>query len=331
MLERGRVGYAWQHHYDSVRLHTLREVSGLPGRPMPKHYPDFPTREQVLAYFQSYAAHFNFPIEENTPVNQAVWDGNQWTLFTPHRTYTTPWLITATGIWSTPFVPCFSGQEQFEGRILHANQYRNPKPFKGERVLVVGAGNTGCEIAVELCNFGLETGIVIRDGVAFVDYPTSAMGMNLTATFFRTVPDELGNQLLKRPDFTDIGIPNHQAPPVEAYPVVGFELPEAVQAGKLPVFRDVVRLTEDGVVFEDGIERPFDTIILATGYRPTVDFIKGNVAIDRKGQLTPETRQTFPQLEVVGFHYPATAGWLQSVGRDAQRAVKHVLNAQPAL
>lgn len=329
ILERGRVGYAWQHHYDSVRLHTLRAVSGLPGWPMPAHYPDFPTKDHVLAYFRSYADHFEFPVEENTPVNQAVWDGEQWTLYTPLRTYHVPWVILATGIWSTPFVPQFKGQEQFQGEILHANQYRNPKQFKGKRVLVVGAGNTGCEIAVELSELGLETGIVIRNGVAFVDYPTSAVKMNAAASIFRTLPDDMGNRLLNRPDFTDIGIPNHKKQAVEAYPVVGFELPEAVRAGKLPVFHDILELTENGVLFDDGVERPFDTIILATGYRPTVGFVDGVVTLDRYGQLTPETRQHFPQLETVGFHYPATAGWLQSVGRDARRAVDQLLSAQP--
>jgi cation diffusion facilitator CzcD-associated flavoprotein CzcO len=83
--------------------------------------------------------------------------------------------VVATGIWSTPFYPAFAGMADFRGRILHGRDYKNPAPFAGQRVLVVGAGNTGSEIAVELSAAGVAAGIVVRSGAAFGPYPRSAL------------------------------------------------------------------------------------------------------------------------------------------------------------
>jgi hypothetical protein len=94
----------------------------------------------------------------------------------------------ATGIWSAPVRPRLPGEERFAGLILHSRDYRNPHIFRGQRVLVVGAGNSGAEIAVDLAGHGVETAIVVRSGVAFVPRPRSAAGMRLAAWLLRTLP-----------------------------------------------------------------------------------------------------------------------------------------------
>jgi hypothetical protein len=142
--------------------------------------------------------------------------------------------------------------------------------------------------------------------------------------FTRSAPAALSDFLLGlvRPDFSQIGLPAHPDPPTQAYPVVGFELPEAVRAGKVAVYGAVDHFTVEGVQFADGQQAAFDAVILATGYRPTIDFIRPRPQLDERGRVLD--RGEHPRLHTVGFYYPATAGWLQSIGRAARRVVEKV-------
>lgn len=320
VLEKGGIGYAWQKHYDSLRLHTLKQLSALPGLPVPDSYPDFPTKDQFLTYLQDYARHFDLNIEVGVEVKQATCEKGVWHLQTNRGEWQAEKLVVATGIWSTPYWPIFGGEASFEGTILHAKDYRNPQPFVGQRVLVVGAGNTGTEIAVELSEHGVETGIVVRSGVNFVDYPRSPLLFAAATWFLRHAPKVVGNWLLRlvRPNFSNLGIPPHPDPPTEAFPVVGFELPEVVAAGAVTVYGEIDHLIAGGVCFKDGQEVTFDTIILATGYRPTMDFIDPAPELDGRGRIRRNGRHSYPNLYTVGFHYPATEGWLQAIGRVAR-------------
>lgn len=221
-------------------------------------------------------------------------------------------------------MPTFPGQDAYGGMIEHVNAYQNPAAFHGRSVLVVGVGNSGAEISAELGNAGVDTAICIRDGAAFVPYPTSPLVMDAAAWFFRHVPEAVGNRLLKRPDFSDIGIPPHPNPPMHAYPVVGFELPDAVKAGRVTAYPGIETLTPTGARFVDGRSAEFDVLLLATGYRPTLDFIAPHVDLGPRGwpKLDKQYRsRKEPLLYCVGFDYPATSGWLQNIGRVAKIAM----------
>lgn len=327
VLERQRIGYSWSQHYDSLRLHTLKAVSALPGLPMPAEFPRFPHKDQVAAYLREYAAHFDLRVSEGVAVERAWRENGRWRLQTNHGQEEAEALVLATGIWSKPFCPNLPGRELFQGRMLHVNDYQNPQPFRGQRVLVVGAGNSGTEVAAELAAAGIETGIVVRSGVNFVPYPASAAAMRAAAWLFRHLPPAVSNWMLRqtRPDFGHLGLPRHPEPPVEAYPVVGFELPQAVEAGLVTVYAEIAELLPAGARFVDGREAAFEAIVLATGYRPAVDFVQPAPALDRHGRLLyPEC---FPNLFPVGYHYPATEGWLQAIGRVSDRAAARVAAA----
>jgi hypothetical protein len=330
VLERQEPGYSWANHYDRLRLHTLKQVSHLPGRPMPAAYPDFPGAWQVRAYLQDYADHFQLNIQCGVDVQQATWDGQQWSLETNQGRYQGALLMAATGIWSTPFQPVLGGEEQFGGTIMHSYRYRNPEPFSGQRVLVVGAGNSGTEIAVDLCEAGTETGIAIRGGVVFVRYPRSADLMRWTERVMRDMPRPIGGALMAMAyrDFSHLGLP--LPPPgklMDTYPVVGFELPEAVEAGKVTVYPALERFLPGGVQFADGQQAAFDAVIMATGFRPSLQFVAhevnrrpdGHLCLDRFSRSNKNKR-----LFCIGFTYPPTAGWLQVIGRVTHDAVSVV-------
>jgi cation diffusion facilitator CzcD-associated flavoprotein CzcO len=325
VLDKEAAGATWQYHYDRLHLHTLKDVSALPGLPMPADYPRFPSAAQFHAYLQQYARHFGLAIEQGVEVLHADRTSAGWLLHTNQGQLCADALVLATGIWNTPVSPTFAGQEDFEGRVLHVNDYRNPEPFRGQQVLVVGVGNSGAEIAVDLSEHGVTTAIAVRTGSSFAPHPGSAVLVRLLAWFFRHAPRALSKPLLAaaRRDFRDIGLPTHPDAPLDYYPVIGYGLPDAVRAGKVTVYGGIERFVPQGVRFVDGREASFDSVLLATGYRPTVQFVQHE--LERGTDISPP-------LFCVGFTYPVTEGFLQSIGREARATVQQVaaaLRAQP--
>jgi len=215
------------------------------------------------------------------------------------------------------------GEERFAGLILHSRDYRNPHIFRGQRVLVVGAGNSGAEIAVDLAGHGVETAIVVRSGVAFVPRPRSAAGMRLAAWLLRTLPPWLGARLLRRRNFQHLGLPLPPGSPLFHYPVVGYELPQAVARRRVAVYPGVAQIESGSVVFQDGRRAPFDAIILATGYRPALDPVAHLVTCDASGRPVVDRywrARRHPTLVCIGYTYPTTEGWLQALGRVVRAA-----------
>ena len=331
ILEKDAAGATWRHHYDHLHLHSLKEVSALPGLPMPEEYPPFPSGEQVAQYLANYTAHFNFPIERGVQVTQAHYREG-WRLGTTKGRFEGDILVVATGIWSKPYRPHFPGEETFTGQILHAKDYKRPEPFKGQRVLVVGVGNSGSEVAVALARQGTSVDISVRSGVRIVSYPRSAKMSRLTSWLLRQLPHDVANRLLKlvQRDFSDIGLPLPDKPIVDSYPVVGFGLPEEVGAGHIHVKPGLSHFSERTVTFEDGVSEPYDTVILATGYRPSLGFLEREVVLDDAlPRLEPHSTQSTqnPALFCVGYHYPANEAWFQALPRVAREAADEIARA----
>jgi cation diffusion facilitator CzcD-associated flavoprotein CzcO len=341
ILEKHSVGWSWQNHYDRLHLHTLKEVSALPGLSLPADYPRFPSRQQHLDYLRHYAQHFKLKIETGTTVQNAAYDPQRggWHLETNKGTVLGTVLIAATGIWSTPFSPRFKGEEEFNGKISHANEYRNPKPFEGQRVLIVGAGNTGCELAVDLSEHGVDVTILVRNGVEFVPFPSSVAVVKGAAWLLRTASHGVGEWLLSRvrKDFSDLGLPPAVDGHVNSYPVVGYDLPEAVEAGRVKVVNNgIEKFTPAGVIFGNsaGEQHYFDTVILATGYRPTLQFISDrDLEKNHRGQPCLENGRSTRNrhLYCVGYHYPSTEGWLQAIGREVRAVVNQIAAASQSV
>ncbi len=327
VLERHTVGHSWGQHYDGLRLHTLKQVSALPGLPMPAGFPDFPTAGQLRDYLREYARLAQIDITEGVEVRRATPSAAGWRLETSAGAVEAEWLVAATGIWSKPFRPQLPGHAQFGGAVVHSSEYRNAAPYRGRRVLVVGAGNSGAEIALDLSAHGVETGIAVRGGVAFVPWPRRAGQQRAAAWLFRSLPRALGRLLLRRRDFAAQGLPLPSGPLLDAYPVVGYELPEAAARGRVAVYPAVARLLPEGAWFSDGRLADFDAIILATGYRPALDFVAQALHVNECGRPRVDRRWRAlgaRRLSCVGFRYPATEGWLQGIGRVARQAAEGI-------
>src|SRR5918911_5375509 len=180
ILEREeRAGSAWRRHYERLHLHTDKARSELPYLPYPKHYPRYPSCEQVISYLENYAAHFGLEPRIGQEVLSARHQDGLWRTETQESVYLSRRLVVATGYNGEPHIPRWPGQEDFRGEILHSSSYKTGAPYRGKRVLVVGFGNSGGEIAVDLHEHGARVTLSVRSPVNVI--PCELFGLPILA------------------------------------------------------------------------------------------------------------------------------------------------------
>src|SRR4051794_34087968 len=163
VLERGgSVGGAWRGRYDSLRLHTARRLSGLPGAQVPRRYGRWVARDDVVAYLTAYAERFGVRPEFGVDVQRIDRTGQAWTLQTSAGARRAGQVVLATGYSRVPVVPDWPGKGSYPGVLVHSSAYREPAPYRGRHVLVVGAGNSAAEIAVDLADAGARVDLSVR-------------------------------------------------------------------------------------------------------------------------------------------------------------------------
>lgn len=335
VLERGQPGDSWRRAYDSLTLHTGRHMSSLPGLPFDRGTPLFPSRKELLAYLERYASRFRLPVLSGVNVTTIHRRSERWQIETSAGAFESQALVVATGIMSNPFVPQLPGQSAFRGRIRHSVAYRDPAECAGRRVLVVGAGNSGGEIASELGRAGIDTTIAVRSGAHIVPLRLLGIPIQYVSCAVLKLPRQLQELITAAMSgVTDLVqgppvIPRGQHSPLDAIPMIGFHLSDAVRAGQVRVRRGIRQVTADGVVFEDGAEERFEEIILATGFRAAIGFLSSLVTTDEKGFASRRDRVTSadqPNLFFVGHNYDST-GALFNIRRDATLCAKAVQTA----
>lgn len=328
-----RVAAAWRRHYDRLHLHTSRRLSGLPGYPMPRHYPKYPSRDQVVAYLEQYAAHFGLEPAFNQRLARAERLDGRWHATTQDRHYVSDNLVLATGYTRRPNLPQWSGRAEFGGPVIHSSEYRNGRPFAGQDVLVVGFGNSGGEIAVDLFEHGARPGIAVRNPVNVVARDTLGIPSLTWNLFLSRLPGNMGDWVavpLVRAsvgDLTRYGLRKSSIGPIEQIktqgqvPLIDVGTVKLIKSGQLAVYPGIERFTTDGVVFVDGRAAAFDAVVLATGYRPGIDeFIPEAMGVfDNDGTpLASGQELGLPGLYACGFYISRT-GMLREIGIEANR------------
>src|SRR4051794_10722373 len=156
VVERGdAVGMSWRRRYPALRLNTLGWMSTLPGyRASRRRYGDYPKRDDWIRYLEDYARHHALAIEYGTEVSRVEKAGRGWQVETDGGSRDASFVVVATGFDREPHVPDWPGRDGFAGELLHAADYRDPEPFRGRDVLVVGPGVTGSELAAFLADGG---------------------------------------------------------------------------------------------------------------------------------------------------------------------------------
>lgn len=335
VLERGDgVGESWRHHYRRLHLHTVKELSGLPGLPFPDDAPRYPSRRQVIRYLESYAAARKIEPRFGVEVRRArpATDEAGWVLHTSEGDWTCRRWVVAAGYNAEPVRPSWPGQRRWSGTVEHSSSYRDGEPWRGRRVLVVGAGNSGAEIALDLCEHGASTALSLRSAQHVVPRDFLGLPSQKTSVRMRRLPLPLRDALartvsrLAYGDLTRYGLRRPETGPITRVvregrvPILDVGTIERVRSGEIRVLPGIERFDDDNVVFTDGLRLPFDHVVLATGYRPGLDhWIEGlDGALDDHGRPSPGNGRLAAGLYTIGYDNDPT-GLLRRIALEAPR------------
>lgn len=298
-------GGSWPHYYDSLRLFSPGRYSSLPGLPFPGEPDEYPSRDEVTEYLRLYARHFRLPVETGQRVERVEREYNEFVVHTaPGEVFNADNVIVAIGAFNEPYLPEFRGQDAFEGEILHSASYRGPEPFREKSVVVVGAGNSAIQIAVELTSVANVT-LATRGPIPF--RPQRLLGKDIH--FWARV---LGLDLL----------------PVSIVGTAGVldtgSYREAVELGqpdRRPLFD---AFTRRGVIWSDGVEEDIDIVLMATGFKPRFPFLSGLSAIGSDGDLLHRKGvSTTERIVLSGSRRAAQLRFGYATGRRCRCAVHH--------
>jgi cation diffusion facilitator CzcD-associated flavoprotein CzcO len=334
LLEAGDdIATTWRSLYDRLHLHTVKHLSGLPGYPMPAKAPRYLSRDAVVAYLRDYARHFDLRIETGQRVTRAARRAGAWVVETPGGERTAHTLVSTTGVFANPDTVRYPGQEAYTGRLEHASTYREPSRYAGRRVLIVGSGNTGAEIAIDLAEHGVTTSVSIRAGANVV--PRELLGLpiqrwahviaalppfvtrRIAAVLLRNAARRQQKAGVPRPTGSIIGRPG--------VPVIGLDFLRLARAGAIGIRPGIQSFRPDAVVFADGRAEFYDVVMFATGYRPALDYLDGMLTLDGGGWPARDgVRSTDqPNLYFVGMQYDIR-GTLFNIANEAPLAARQI-------
>ncbi|XP_016205125.1 probable indole-3-pyruvate monooxygenase YUCCA10 [Arachis ipaensis] len=285
----------WKKHtYDRLHLHLKKHLCHLPHMPFPPSSPSYVPRNQFLAYLDHYAAHFAISPLYRRTVEFAAYDqeAKSWRVKARNEDsgeveeYLGGFLVVATGETTDPFVPQIEGMGSFPGKVIHSTEYKSGKGFEAQHVLVVGSGNSGMEISLDLINHGAITSIVVRSQVHIVSREIANMGLFLLNYVGVNKVDKLVVMLsrLMYGDMSKYGIarpnegPFYMKVKYGKYPIIDVGTSQKIKSGELKVLpAEIESVRGKDVMFKDGQSHPFDSIIFCTGFkRSTHKWLKGD-------------------------------------------------------
>lgn len=366
------VGGAWNWRHDrspvyaSAHLVSSKPLTQFPDFPMPDSWPDYPHHSQVLSYLERYADHFDLrphiwfgtevarvdPVEPTGRAGAAP--GTRWDVTTrgarggAERTQRYAAVVVANGHNWSPRTPQYEGQDQFRGEVMHAAAYSDTTQLRGRKVLVVGAGNTGCDIVVEAAQHAAACWHSTRRGYRYI--PKYLLGRpadqvaDLAAAL--RLPLWLRQWLFHRllrwsvGDLTRFGLPSPDHKVYETHPIVNSQLIYYLGHGRVTPVPDIARFTRTAVELTDGTSIEPDVVLFATGYQPQFEFLAPDILnLDAAGRPRLHLQafpRDYPTLAVAGLlqsdsglftlvHWQtvAMARWLRLRNADPQRAAEY--------
>ncbi|MCA1726535.1 MAG: NAD(P)/FAD-dependent oxidoreductase, partial [Actinobacteria bacterium] len=208
VLERAAVGESWRNHYERLHLHTVRWLSNLPGLRIDRREGRWVPRDGVVRYLERYAKHHALDVRTGVVVTGLERGGDRWRLTTSRGELFAGVVVIATGHNREPALPDWPGAAGFSGELLHSTEYRNPKPYAGKDVLVVGTGNSGAEIAVDLVEGGAATVMIsVRTPPNILRRDLAGFPSQVTGVLFRRMPVKFvdrASALMQRAQFGDL-------------------------------------------------------------------------------------------------------------------------------
>jgi putative flavoprotein involved in K+ transport len=331
VLERAQgVGASWVRRYDGLRLNSVRWMSGLPGAAIPRSAGRWPTKEDLVAHLEHYVEQRGLDVRLGVDVGRVDHQGSGYRVETSAGPFTAGAVVVATGFDRVPTMPDWPGREGFEGELIHGSEYRNPTPFRDRDVLVVGAGNTGTEIAVQLADAGAaKVRMAVRTPPNLVAIET----LGVPATPFGELADRLPPRLVDFAtplfvrDLSKYGLgrsPYGLATEIRVKRlgvVLDRGIGEALRSGRVEVVAAAERFEGPEVVLAGGARLRPDAVIAATGYRMGLEPLVGHLGVldphGRPAVLGAATHPSAPRLYFNGYYQPIV-GQLPQLRRSSR-------------
>ncbi len=317
-----RIGDAWRKRWDSLRLFTPARLNGLPGMRFPAPGARFPTKDEMADYLEAYASRFELPVRTDTRVDRLWREADRFKLASGERRFEADNVVVAMGSFQVPKIPSFADQLDPSIRQMHSKQYRNPGQLQDGEVLVVGAGNSGAEIGLEIARShstwlsGRSTGsLPFRVESPFARYVVAAV-LPLVGNWLLTVDTPIGRRV--RPNFLTRG-----------GPLVRVKPDDLARAGVRRVPR-VSGVRDGQPVLEDDRSLAVENVIWCTGFRPSFSWIDLPIFGGEQDPIEPNHNRgvvlDVPGLYFVGlwFQHSLSSGVIQGVGRDAEYVAKRL-------
>jgi putative flavoprotein involved in K+ transport len=339
VLERSSVvAPSWRTHQDHLRLRTIRSLSGLPGLPIPRSYGRWVARDDFVRYLEHYVERHKLDVRTGVEVERIDRGSGhaerRWIVRTTEgEILPASIVVVATGYNHTPSIPAWQGTDEYAGQILHASSYGNALAFQGKDVLVVGSGNSGTEIAVDLAQNGAgRIRLAVRTPPHLVPRDVAGWPTQLIAIMARPLPRVIVDRVarwyarLRLPDLSEQGLGR---PPSGLYtrvlrdrrvPVQDVGLSKAVRSGRIEPTTTVDHFERDRVVLADRSTITPDAVIAATGYRHSLEAIVGHLDVLDAGGL-PRTAgggAAQPGLHFIGYTI-SISGALHEIAMEARR------------
>lgn len=307
------AGGAWQHGWDSLRLFSPSTWSSLSGWQMPPTQETYPSRDLVIEYLTNYETRYEFPIQRPILVTAVNNLGDHLEVVSQQQSWLARVVVSATGTWRNPFIPAYPGIDLFQGLQFHSAHYQSPTPFKGQKVLVVGGGNSGAQILAEVSRLADSTWVTPNeplflpddvDGRVLFQRATERWKAHLEGLKVDQPVGGLGDVVM--------------VPPVK----------EARERGVLHAVRPFKQFTATGVIWGDGTETAVDTVIWCTGFRPALAHLQslGVVTLDAKVEVDGTRSVHVPRLWLVGYGEwtGLASATLIGVGRTARTTAEEI-------
>ena len=301
--------------YESAHFISSKYTSGFVGYPMPVEYPDYPSWDQIRDYIRAFARDFGLydHVTLNVAVESAVPRANdRWSVtLSTGETREYDGLIACPGVTWHPSIPAIPGQESFTGQVRHSVTYQSSSEFEGRSVVIVGAGNSGVDIACDAARHADRAFLSVRRGYRFV--PKHIFGLPTDAVLYGVIPPPKGVSLSGDPtrmidvlvgDVTRLGLPAPDHALLESHPIMNTQVLHHLQHGDLVAKPDLVALDGPEAVFADGSREKVDLVLLATGYQYLLPFLAEDLLSWHRGRprlyLNLFSRE-LDSLYVVGF------------------------------
>lgn len=312
---------------------------GLAGRPFPTEYGQFPTRDQYVRYLEEYRAGEQLTVRTGCTAQRVDRTASGWVVRTSTGPTTADHVIVATGAFNRPRLPGWAVGSPFDGEVLHVADYRNATPFAGHRVLVVGAGSSGLEIAHELAGNGATSvHVAVRTPPTILLREFRGRPGDGPAPLLELLPTRVADRMLASVsrrmvgDLSPYGLRGPSRAPVTRLRTEGVgpsvidpEVVGAVRSGLLRIVPAVTQLEEDGAVLADGSHLPVDTVVLATGYTTGLSGLIGHLGVldERELPLDGHGRELLPGLRCVGYvPRPGLTGYVSVLARRVAREIR---------